>query len=72
VDWNDIKGNPPEQLKISPISMVPHKSRKFRTILDLSFAILLESGDDTRRSTRQQKNLLHRERSANWDTHWAI
>lgn len=45
VDWNDIKRNPPEQLKISPISMVPHKSRKFRTILDLSFAIHLDSGE---------------------------
>jgi len=27
------------QLKISPLAMVPHKSRKFRTILDLSFSL---------------------------------
>jgi hypothetical protein len=45
VKWEDIRDNPPEQLKISPISMVPHKSRKFRTILDLSFPIRLQSGE---------------------------
>lgn len=28
------------QLKISPLAMVPHKSRKFRAILDLSFVFL--------------------------------
>lgn len=44
VDWNDIKHNPPTQLKISPISMIPHKSPKYRTILDLSFSIFLEDG----------------------------
>jgi hypothetical protein len=44
VDWRDICDDPPEQLKISPISMVPHKSRCFRTILDLSFAIRLQDG----------------------------
>jgi hypothetical protein len=46
VDWNDIKHDPPPQLKISPISMIPHKSQKYRTILDLSFLIRLE--DSTR------------------------
>jgi hypothetical protein len=35
--WDDIKKNPPKELKISPIAMIPHKSRKFRAILDLSF-----------------------------------
>jgi hypothetical protein len=34
--WDDIKHNPPEQLKISPLAMIPHKSRKYRAILDLS------------------------------------
>jgi hypothetical protein len=29
VDWNDIQEDPPKQLKISPISMGPHKSRRF-------------------------------------------
>jgi hypothetical protein len=26
VDWLDIQDDPPPQLKISPISMIPHKS----------------------------------------------
>jgi hypothetical protein len=44
VDWNEIQENPPKQLKISPILMVPHKSQRYRTILDLSFAIRLQNG----------------------------
>lgn len=44
VDWMDIRDNPPVQLKISPISMIPHKSRKYRTILDLSFSLRLKDG----------------------------
>ena len=42
--WDDIKDSPPEQLKISPIAMIPHKSRLFRAILDLSFRLRLEDG----------------------------
>jgi len=34
--WDEIKDNPPPQLKISPLAMIPHKSRKYRAILDLS------------------------------------
>ena len=46
--YGDIKHNLPKKLKISPVAMVPHKSRQFRTILDLSFGLrykgkLLES-----------------------------
>ena len=44
VVWEDIKDNPPEQLKVSPIVMIPHKSRKFRAILDLCFALRLLAG----------------------------
>lgn len=44
VDWRDIMHDPPPQLKISPISMIPHKSRKYRTILDLSFSLQLKDG----------------------------
>ena len=42
--WDDLKNNPPDQLKISPLAMVPHKSRQFRAILDLSFRLRLEWG----------------------------
>ena len=41
--WDDIKDNPPRQLKISPLAMVPHKSRLFRAILDLSFSLKLST-----------------------------
>ena len=42
--WDDIKDNIPPQLKISPLAMIPHKSRKYRAILDLSFRIRLKCG----------------------------
>jgi hypothetical protein len=41
---DDIKNNPPTQLKISPIAAIPHKSRSFRSILDLSFSLRLKNG----------------------------
>ena len=41
--WDDIKDNPPEQLKISPLAMIPHKSRKFRAILNLSFDLKMST-----------------------------
>ena len=37
IKWKDIKEDIPPQLKISPVAMIPHKSKKFRCILDLSF-----------------------------------
>ena len=40
--WDNIKQKPPKKLKVSRISMIPHKSRMFRAILDLSFAIKLK------------------------------
>ena len=43
VEWDDIKHNPPPELKISPIAMIPHKSRAYRAILDLSFSLRLEA-----------------------------
>jgi hypothetical protein len=42
--WDDIKNDPPKQLKVSPLAMIPHKSRKFRAILDLSFKLRLKDG----------------------------
>ena len=35
--FGDIKDNLPKNLKISPVACIPHKSRAFRVILDLSF-----------------------------------
>ena len=45
VNWDDIKHDPPPQLKVSPIALIPHKSRMFRAILDLSYAIQLRTGE---------------------------
>lgn len=42
--WSDILDNPPEQLKISPVAAVPHNSKPFRSILDLSFTLKLTTG----------------------------
>ena len=39
VRYGDIKTKLPRKLKLSPVAMVPHKSRAFRVILDLSFQL---------------------------------
>ena len=39
INWVDICDNIPPNLKVSPIAAVPHKSRKFRMILDLSYQV---------------------------------
>jgi hypothetical protein len=39
VSWNTIKVNPPPHLKISPLAAIPHKTRLFRLIHDLSFSL---------------------------------
>ena len=44
VPWDDMKDNPPRQLKISPNAAIPHKSKAFRSILDLSFRLRLMTG----------------------------
>ena len=45
VAWDSIKDNPPPELKISPIAAIPHKSKQFRSILDLSFHLRLARGE---------------------------
>ena len=47
VRWYGIKQNPPSDLKISPLAMILHKSRKYRAILDLSFALKVAWWDIT-------------------------
>ncbi len=42
--WNDIKGNHPRQLKVSLVVAIPHKSRAYHSILNLSFVLRLEDG----------------------------
>ena len=42
--WDDIKNTPPPQMKVSPIAAIPHKSKAFWSILDLSFSLQLTNG----------------------------
>jgi hypothetical protein len=56
VAWDDIKDNPPEQMKVSPVAMIPHKSRAFRAILDLSFSLRL-SNREVLRSVNESTTL---------------
>jgi hypothetical protein len=44
VYWDDIKDNPPPELKISPVAAIPHKPKAYRTILDLSYKLRLKNG----------------------------
>lgn len=37
VTWGQIKNHYPSNFKLSPLAMIPHKSRSYRCILDLSF-----------------------------------
>ena len=39
VAWDDIKKRPLKKLKLSLFAMIPHESRKWRGILDLSFSL---------------------------------
>ena len=43
--WEDIKANHPRHLKVSPVAAIPHKSRVYRSILGLSFALRLADGN---------------------------
>jgi hypothetical protein len=43
-DTNTIKHDPPPQMKVLPIVAIPHKSKAFRSILDLLFLLRLQDG----------------------------
>ena len=43
VKWKDIKDNPSPKHKISPIAAIPHKSRYYRMILDLSYELKINN-----------------------------
>jgi hypothetical protein len=57
IKWNDIKDNPPPNLKISPIAAIPHKSRQFRMILDLSFSLSVNGNQVTSVNDASDKTL---------------
>ena len=45
MSWDDIKQNPPSNLKFSPLAMIPHKSRKYISIFDLLFGLKMARWD---------------------------
>lgn len=53
--WSDLRENHPRDLKISPLAAIPHKSRAYRLLLDLSFGIKVggERLPSVNESTRQ-------------------
>ena len=54
IKWGEIKNDIPPKLKISPVAMIPHKSKAFRCILDLSFT--LNDNGHTYKSVNQTTN----------------
>ena len=57
VPWTELRKHLPPNLKLSPIAAIPHKSRAYRMILDLSFAFKVDNviwpsvNDSTDRAT---------------------
>ena len=39
--WEELKKHLPVALKLSPLVMIPYKSKKYRAILDLSLALMI-------------------------------
>ena len=39
--WEDLKKDLPCALKLSPLTMIPHKSRKYRAILELLYQLMV-------------------------------
>ena len=55
--WDDLKKHLPANLKVSPIAAIPHKSRAYRKIVDLSFA--LDSLLDVNSASPDEQAPLH-------------
>ena len=60
--WGDIKDKIPQKLKISPVAMIPHKSKPYRCILDLSFTLFnkgvnIESVNDKTKNLARPENM---------------
>jgi hypothetical protein len=61
VNWDDNKNNFPKNLKISPLAAVPHKSRAYQMILDLSFQLLVNGNKLDSVNDSSDKSLAHQE-----------
>jgi hypothetical protein len=61
VNWDDIKNDFPKNLKISPLAAVPHKSRVYQMIFDLSFQLLVNGNKLDSVNNSSDKSLAHQE-----------
>ena len=43
ISFGELRKHIPKNLKLSPVVMIPHKSRDYRTILDLSFKLKINN-----------------------------
>jgi hypothetical protein len=75
VNWDDIKDNPPTELKISPIAAILHKSKAFWSILDLSLHLRLNNGgvlvavNDTTEKNAPKGAIDHIRKCLSWIVH---
>ena len=51
--WDDLKGDPPSNLKISPVTVIPQPDRRGCIILDLSFPVYWRATRGRRRQIRK-------------------
>ena len=51
--WDDLKGDPPSNLKISPVTVIPQPDRRGCIILDLSFPVYRRAVRGRRRQIRK-------------------
>jgi hypothetical protein len=70
VRWKDICHRPPTNLKISPVAMVPHKSRPFRAILDLSFSLRLSPTKVVPSVNSMTEKKPLKDWFCSWGIHW--
>jgi hypothetical protein len=73
--WDDTKDTPPPQMKVSPIAAIPHKSKAFWSILDLSHSLRLSNGlvhqsvNDTTTKTAPRRAISQLGHSLQWIIH---
>ena len=60
VKWRNIKDKIPQKLKISPVAMIPHKSKSYRCIPNILFTLfnkgvkLVSVNDKTKKMARPE------------------
>jgi hypothetical protein len=57
ITWDSIAANPPKNLKVSPLAVIPQTDRRGRLILDLSFGVRWSSGPNKGKIFQPSVNL---------------